>query len=167
MFAKPRERAGGDEGFTLIELLVVILIIGILAAIAIPSFLNQKGKANDANAKSLARVAQTAEETAYTDSQTYPSQAVGAGRTGPLNALESTLVAPSAACAGSPPYTRLCGLVATGGTSNFSVSVTSLTGTVYTVARSAAGAITHTCDVSASTAGTGGCLNVVANIGSW
>ena len=60
-------RAEAEKGFTLIELLVVILIIGILAAIAIPSFLNQKGKANDASAKELARTAQTTMETYATD----------------------------------------------------------------------------------------------------
>src|SRR5438445_5399965 len=48
-------------------LLVVILIIGILAAIAIPSFLNQKSKANDSSAKELARTAQTTAETIATD----------------------------------------------------------------------------------------------------
>jgi type IV pilus assembly protein PilA len=56
-----------DEGFTLIELLVVILIIGILAAIAIPTFLNQKGKAYDASAKEMARTASLAAETFATD----------------------------------------------------------------------------------------------------
>ncbi len=62
-----------DQGFTLIELLVVIVIIGILAAIAIPTFLNQRNKGYDGQAKSDARNMQIAVETNFTDTQEYPA----------------------------------------------------------------------------------------------
>ncbi len=87
MLYRLRQRLSNESGFTLIELLVVILIIGILAAIAIPSFLNQKGKANDASAKELARTAQTTAETYATENS---GSYVGL-TTAKLNELEKTI----------------------------------------------------------------------------
>ena len=68
-----RKRLEGrtEEGFTLIELMVVVLIIAILLAIAIPSFLGARGKAQDRAAQSNVRNALTAEKTYFTDNQAY------------------------------------------------------------------------------------------------
>src|SRR4029453_5605008 len=67
----------GEKGFTLIELLVVILIIGILAAIALPAFLGQRSRAQDTQPKSAVRGAQTAMEKLYTDNQNYVTDKAG------------------------------------------------------------------------------------------
>lgn len=67
MMPKRLHPASDERGFSLIELLVVILIIGVLAAIAIPAFLNQRGKGDDAEAKSTVVTAARAMETCATE----------------------------------------------------------------------------------------------------
>jgi len=137
MLHKLRQRAQDEKGFTLIELLVVILIIGILAAIALPAFLNQREKAQDSAAKSDARTAQTAMETYYTDKQDY-SAATPTTLTGIEPALQNANVL------------AVSGASATG----YSVAVTSKGSdkTVFTVTNTG-GVVKRTCDQK----GKGGC----------
>jgi type IV pilus assembly protein PilA len=102
MLLKLRERMARDEGFTLIELLVVMLIIGILAAIAIPTFFNQKTKAQDADTKAMAHTAQTAIETYATD---QPNGTYTGATPANLGQIEATLQGVTVPAAGADSYT--------------------------------------------------------------
>jgi len=146
MLHKLRQRAQSEKGFTLIELLVVILIIGILAAIALPAFLNQRSKAQDTEAKSAARTAQTAMETYYTDEQTY----VGADATA-VRKIEPALNEGVAAA----------GLaISNQAVDGYKVVVTQAkTGSTFTITKASNGSVTRTC----TTGGDKGC----PSNGSW
>jgi type IV pilus assembly protein PilA len=137
MLQKMRNRIADEKGFTLIELLVVILIIGILAAIAIPSFLSQKDKAGDASAKSYARNMQTAQETYFTDNASYANS---------LDALQRIEPALNETPSATAP-------TAVGTVNTFTVTATSQARVAYSIARDDRGNITRTC----RPVSTGGC----------
>jgi type IV pilus assembly protein PilA len=153
MLKRLRERAGSESGFTLIELLVVMLILGILAAIAIPAFLNQKGKANDSSAKVQVRTMQTAMETCASDN-TGSASYTGCDLSR-LNSIEPTIptTGPTVALQNS----------------NQSYTVTSArvsdTQNYFQITKSTTGSVSHDCGTTASAAtppvltgdGQGGC----------
>jgi type IV pilus assembly protein PilA len=154
MLSNLRRRAEDEKGFTLIELLVVILIIGILAAIAIPSFLNQTSKAKDASAKELARSSQTAAETYATDhSGSYSGMSTTA-----LNAIEPTIPL-SNTNNNAYLFTVTDASGATTPSVDYAVTAKSVNGNTFTVKRDSSGNITHSCTTAGSGASSGGCVS--------
>jgi type IV pilus assembly protein PilA len=117
--------AKDESGFTLVELLVVMLILGLLIAVAIPTFFNQKQKANDADSKAMAHTAQTAIETYATDHSGDYTGADPTALTAIEGTVDGTVTVPAATTTGytitvtNPDTTHTFSIVRAGGTFSF------------------------------------------------
>jgi type IV pilus assembly protein PilA len=135
MWTGLQRRAKDEKGFTLLELLVVVFIIGLLAAIAISSFLSQRSKAQDAEAKQVIRTASHALQVFHMDHDTYDA-----------DVADLVQIEPSLRSARH--------LVVNGTINTYDVAVDSASGqNTYTLARDADGKVLRGCTVP----GKGGC----------
>ena len=140
----------------MIELLVVVTIVGVLAAISLPTFLVAQGDANDAPAKDLLHTAQVATETAALDSQgSYATISSSLLRKyEPSIAITKTAAVYLSAAKGTP--------------TSYTLTVTSAqTGNKFTLARNANGTVARSCTIPSKTSTHGGCESVSGTKGSW
>jgi len=150
MLARIRKAMDEREGgFTLIELLVVIIIIGILAAIAIPVFLNQRKKGYDAQVKSDLRNAATAEETYLTDYSNYTTSQANLTAAGWKNSTNDSFV------------------IAVSGATGYCLVGTNSSSSNYFLYDSSNGGLTNTPFTGATAQSDAETACKVANIGAW
>ena len=142
MLRKLRERIQNEDGFTLIELLVVILIIGILAAIALPAFLGQQAKGQDSEAKSNARNLVSHVESCFAGTQAY-DECQEPEETG-LNVVSGT-----PAAAGEVAVTA----AGAQGTNTYTVMAYSESGNTFSIIKGDDGVSTRECSDAGSESG--------------
>jgi prepilin-type N-terminal cleavage/methylation domain-containing protein len=141
-----------EAGFTLIELLVVTLIIGILAAVALPVFFNQTDKAGDTKAKAMAHSAEVAMETCATDHNGYSEAECGLSG---LVAIEPTIPGGAESPVKAEPEGA-----------GYKIHVISAsTGNIFSIIRTSNGDVTYPCEVSGGNLG--GCRLTGEKTGVW